>query len=375
MSHLDKPSAGRPRGLVTPVTSRLMADWAIKQVNPEALKHLPPGVLAAFNNTGDPPGERRGAHAAIEDLRRQRDEDFAQLGQALVTQNKAIDDLNAQLAAVRLGGPPGASPSPTNGRAGHLPEPLATAMGDFLKTGRPSAAMHTESGPDGGFSVTPQIAQTITQRLFSVSPIRQIARIVPLTSSDTWDELNDRTEAEALWAGERTPRGDTENPEFGKLSIIAHEMYAQPMATQKLLEDSSINVAEWLMQKVSSRFARKEGAAFVSGDGVGKPRGFLNYATAATDDDQRDWGTLQYVPSGDASGFVAATTTVLPSDCISSLIYALKPEYWQGAVFLMNRKTASVVRKWKDADGRNIWSDSLVTGQTPALMGFPVMFA
>jgi HK97 family phage major capsid protein len=368
------PSAARPRGLVAPVTSRHMGAWAINHMNPEAAKHLPPSVLGAFNNAGDPPGERRGAHAAIEDLRRQREEDFAQLGQAVIAQGKAIDELNAQLASARLGGAPGA-PSAATGRPGQMPDAIASAMGDFLKSGKPNAAMHTEANPDGGFTVTPQIASTITQRLFSVSPIRQVARIVPLTTSDTWEELNDRTEAEALWAGEREAREDTDNPQLGKLSIVAHEMYAQPKATQKLLEDSSINVAEWLIQKVSSRFSRKEGAAFVSGDGVGKPRGFLTYDTASADDESRAWGTMQYVPSGDASGFVAATTTALPGDCLADLVYSLKAEYWPGAVFLMNRKTAAVVRKWKDAEGRWLWSDSLVAGQPPTLMGFPVVFA
>jgi HK97 family phage major capsid protein len=252
MPHLDKPSAVRPRGLVTAVTGRHMAAWAMANMNPEAAKHLPPSIASVRNNAGDPPGERRGAHAAIEDLRRQRDDDFAQLGQALVAQGKAIDELNSQLASARLGGAPGA-PTAAAGRPGQMPDAIASAMGDFLKSGKPNAAMHTESNPDGGFTVTPQIASTITQRLFAVSPIRQVARIVPLTTSDTWEELNDRTEAEALWAGEREARDDTDNPQLGKLSIVAHEMYAQPKATQKLLEDSSINVAEWLIQKVTSR--------------------------------------------------------------------------------------------------------------------------
>ncbi len=41
----------------------------------------------------------------------------------------------------------------------------------------------------------------------------------------------------------------------------------------------------------------------------------------------------------------------------------------------MNRATAGVCRKLKDADGRWLWTDSLVEGQPDRLLGYPVAFS
>jgi HK97 family phage major capsid protein len=148
-----------------------------------------------------------------------------------------------------------------------------------------------------------------------------------------------------------------------------------PKASQKVLDDAALNVEDWLGNKVVSRFARQEAAAFISGNGVLKPRGILSYPTATTADATRAWGTLQHVITGHASSFIAPTTSASPADCLVDTVYSLKATYRIGARWFMNSLTAGTVRKFKDADGKFVWTDRISENQPPLLLGYPVEFA
>jgi len=218
----------------------------------------------------------------------------------------------------------------------------------------PRAGMSTGSDPDGGYSVIPTLGARLNQRIVEISPMRQIAR-VEVCSSDSFEELNDIGEAAAAWVGEAEARPDTAAPQLGKLVVPIHELYAMPKVTQRLLDDSNLDLANWLVAKCGQQFARKEGAAFVTGDGVLKPRGLLTYPTAAQDDDARPWGTIEHVASGADGAFGEDDA----ADKLIDLTYTLKAEYRPNAKWLMNRKTAAKVRKLKDDYGRFLWSVSL----------------
>ncbi|MEM9851661.1 MAG: phage major capsid protein, partial [Pseudomonadota bacterium] len=124
-----------------------------------------------------------------------------------------------------------------------------------------------------------------------------------------------------------------------------------------------------LAGRIADKFARAEGAAFISGDGADKPTGFLTYTTVAND--SWAWGNLGYVATGADGDFAAAD----PADAIVDLVYALGARYRANATFVMNSKTAGAVRKMKDADGRFLWSDGLAAGEPARLMGYPVLVA
>jgi HK97 family phage major capsid protein len=151
-----------------------------------------------------------------------------------------------------------------------------------------------------------------------------------------------------------------------------HEIYTMPKVTQKLIDTASVDVVQWLIAKSGESFALKEGTAFHTGDGVAKPRGFLSYPTASTGDATRPWGTIQYIATTSSGAFPASSTTVNPADVLVNVQSALKAQYRAGAVWLMNRTTAGVARKLKDAEGRHVWVDSLVQGQPSLLLGHPV---
>jgi HK97 family phage major capsid protein len=142
------------------------------------------------------------------------------------------------------------------------------------------------------------------------------------------------------------------------------ELYAMPAATATLLEDSAIDIGEWIAKEIDAVFAAQEGTAFVSGDGNNKPKGFLSYT--AVDNGSWSWGNLGYVPTGAAGAFPASD----PSDVLIDLVYALKAGYRQNGVFVMNRKTQAAVRKFKDSTGNYLWQPPATAGGRASLFGF-----
>jgi len=282
-----------------------------------------------------------------------------------------IADVASRQAGQMLSGSGPAVPMDGNTHA------VSAALRSFIRNGDdsplaeltgPRAGMSTGSDPDGGYSVIPTLGARLNQRIVEISPMRQIARI-EICSSDSFEELNDIGEAAAAWVGEAEARPDTATPQLGKLTVPVHELYAMPKVTQRLLDDSSLNLAAWLVAKCGQQFARKEGQAFITGDGILKPRGLLTYPTAAQDDDARPWGTIEHVASGADGAFGEADA----ADKLVDLVYALKADYRPNAKWLMSRRTAATIRKLKADDDRFLWSDSLAAGQPDMLLGFPVV--
>jgi HK97 family phage major capsid protein len=226
-------------------------------------------------------------------------------------------------------------------------------------------ALSMASNPDGGFLVPPEIERRIGERLFNISPIRSLAT-VRIISSNVYKKPMMATGAAAGWVRETDARAQTATPTLDELSFPAMELYAMPAATANLLEDSAVNIDEWLAQEVDRVFAVQEGAAFVTGDGNNKPKGFLSYTTAANA--SWTWGKIGYVPSGVAGAFPASN----PSDVLIDLIIAVKAGYRQNAVFAMNRQTQSVIRKFKDTTGNYLWQPPATPTGRASLMNFPL---
>jgi HK97 family phage major capsid protein len=254
-------------------------------------------------------------------------------------------------------------------------QPHKKAFGAYLRHGDDEAlrgltlegkALSTAVPGDGGFLVNPQMADTVKSMLVATGSIRSIASVVTVESSN-YDVLIDRSDVGAGWITETGSVTETATPLIERISIRLHQLAAMPKASQRLLDDSAFDVEGWLAEKIASRFIRSESAAFVNGDGVDKPKGFLlpPKVTNAT----WTWGNLGYVASGAAADF--PTTNAV--DCIVNLVYALAAPYRANATFVMNSKTAGAVRKMKDADGRFMWADGLAVAEPPRLMGYRVL--
>jgi HK97 family phage major capsid protein len=221
------------------------------------------------------------------------------------------------------------------------------------------------SNPDGGYLVTPEKGGIIATRLFDTSPMRQYAT-VQVISSDSYDIIADNDEAAAGWVGETEARSETATPSVDKLSIPVHEIYAEPRATQKLLDDSEVDVEGWLAAKVADKFARIENDAFINGNGSGKPKGILSYST--TTSAAYSASALQYISSG-SNGSVGTN-----ADKMLDLMYALKAGYRQQAALFCPRALIKQLRQLKLTD-KYLWSESLAAGQPATFNGYPIVEA
>ncbi len=231
-------------------------------------------------------------------------------------------------------------------------------------------AMSVGSDADGGYLVTPDTTGRMVKKIFETSDIRRIANVQGI-STDKLEGMEDLEEAGAGWVGETESRSETSTPKLGEWEIPVHEMYAEPRATQKLLDDASVDVEAWLGDKVGMRFGRIENSAFVTGNGIRKPRGFASYETALDDGNGVAWGKIGYVLSGGNGTFAASN----PADRIHDLVGLLKAAYLAGAVFVTKRQVITLIRKFKDGQGQYLWQPSLVLGEPEQLAGYPIVRA
>lgn len=224
-------------------------------------------------------------------------------------------------------------------------------------------ALQVGVDPNGGYTVFPEISSQMEMRLFESDPIRQLASVQGI-STDALEMIEDYDELNVGWEGETAANGETSTPKFNKIRISTDTMAARPRATQTLLDDSSINIESWLSNKLADKFGRFESAAFVSGDGVSKPRGFLtynNYTTAGTD----EFGKIEQIPVGTPANTIDA-------DKLINMRYSLIEQYLNRGTWLMNRLTVRDILKLKDGMGNYLWQPGLSANSPSMLLGLPV---
>ncbi len=226
-------------------------------------------------------------------------------------------------------------------------------------------ALSVTSDPDGGYLVPEQTEVEIGRRLAEISPIREISSVRQV-SSTVYKKPFSTNGAATGWVGETDVRPQTSTPTLAELQFPTMELYAMPAATSTLLDDSAVNIDQWIAEEVQTVFAEQEGQAFVAGDGVNKPRGFLNYTNVA--DGSWSWGNIGYIATGTAGGFDATS----PGDAMIDAIYALRAGYRANGHWVMNRRTQAEIRKIKDADGNYIWHPGTQPGGKASLMNFPI---
>ncbi len=315
-----------------------------------------PSALRAVRANTDAGAVLRDLSAAFADFRAKSESRVAAL-EAELTETRA--EVAGRHAAAVIGGGSGSAPL-TDRRA-------LASFGEVLR-GR--AEMSGVVGPSGGYAVPLEIDSIVTEQVADLSPIRGVAQVVTTASAAYRRLVNVRGTASG-WAAERDDRAETATPNMAAIEPPSGELYALAVVTNEFLEDSAFDVRNFLASNVATEFAVQEGVAFVSGDGIKKPAGILAAPTAATKDHVRPFGTLEHVGTGNATGFDATD----PADSLHDLVTALRPGYrvGQGVAWAMNSRTAGVVRKMKDAEGRYLWQSSMGLGQPNTMLGYPVV--
>ena len=222
---------------------------------------------------------------------------------------------------------------------------------------------------DGGHAVPKQIDALISAALRKMNPIRAISQVVQ-TRSAGYRKLITTGGTASGWVSEVAARPPPTRPTFNEIAPPTGELYANPAASQAMLDDAGFDLEAWLANEIATEFARAEGAAFVNGTGTNQPRGFLGAPTSTANDSARPFGTLQFIGTGNAT-----TLGTNPETKLIDLVHAVRPGHRQGAVWVMNSTVLAEIRKMKAADGNFLWQPGIAMGQPDRLIGYPVVEA
>lgn len=277
-----------------------------------------------------------------------------------------VDEVKARLDKVAR-----AAARPALGGSAPESQEVKGFVNGYLRRGRvPEVKSINSATPgEGGYAVPQSIDQMIVRELIEISPIRSLAQVVQ-TGTSGYRKLVATGGTASGWVSEVAARPETDAPNFSEIAPPSGDLFANPAASQTMLDDAAFDIETWLANEIAIEFARAEGAAFVSGTGTNQPEGFLTAANSTAEDGVRPFGTVQYIGSGDAAGFDGA-----PEAKLIDLIHSLKAGHRQGATFVMNSSTLATVRKLKTSDGAFLWQPGLVDGQPDRLLGYPVVEA
>jgi len=344
------------------------------------MKHIAPGAFALANplaarpravvtapraDASDPKKMLADLQAAFEDFKKANDEKLKAKADVVLDEKveridaavgnfqAAIDDLNARIAAAQL-----------NSGERKLRDPeYSDAFAAHFAKGSVNAALNKGADDEGGYLAPVEWDRTILDKLVEVSPMRQIAQVQNISTAGFKKLVNLRGTGSG-WVGEAAARPETATPEFGPLTFTPGELYANPAATQQLLDDAEVDLEAWLAAEVETEFAYQEGVAFVSGNGTNKPYGFLTYVTGAAN--------AAVHPLGAIALKTAASATAVTADEIIDLVYLLPQAMTQNARFVLNRSVQGTVRKLKDGQNNYLWQPSFQLGQPAQLAGYPI---
>jgi HK97 family phage major capsid protein len=288
------------------------------------------------------------------------------INSAITEQKAALDRLALQQMRPHMGA-----------ERPRVPDERREAFGAYVRKGDASALARLEvkgdqlaAGTDaeGGYLVPDETERRIDTLLAEISPIRSIATVRQIAGASFRQPVS-RNGFASGWASETGSRVQTDAADLSLVEFPAMELYAMPAATQTLLDDALVDVDAWVAEEVQHAFAGQEGAAFVAGDGSGKPKGFLAYTKIA--DASWAWDKIGFVLSGAAGAFDEDA----PADRLIDLAYAPKQIYRANGRFVMNRATEAAIRKLKDGEGNYIWQPGAAAGQPASLLGYPVVEA
>jgi HK97 family phage major capsid protein len=228
-------------------------------------------------------------------------------------------------------------------------------------------ALHTELNPEGGYLVLPEHERSpLRTFLTELSMMRQRALVREISTSELVQPMRTGG-AQAGWTAERTdPRPETSTPTLGLDKYATMELYAMPAATQIMLDDAIIDIEAWLAEEIAEAFDLQESDAWFNGNGTTQPRGLMTYPFVTP----ANWvhGSFRFRVTGAASNFAATN----PGDALINQMQELKSGHRKNASWLMTRATVGEVRKFKDTTGQYLWQPSLVAGQPPTLLAYPV---
>ena len=211
-------------------------------------------------------------------------------------------------------------------------------------------ALQVGTDSEGGFLVPDEYERTLIQALEEENKLRSLCKVIRTSSGDRKIPLV-ASHGTASWVDEEGVIPESDDS-FGMISLGAHKVASIIKVSDELLQDSVFDVESYIAAEFARRVGDAEEAAFINGDGAGKPIGMLHDTNGA------------------ATGVTAASATALAADELIDLVYSLKAPYRKRARFLFNDQTIKALRKLKDGNGQFLWQPGLQAGQPNTLLGY-----
>ena len=217
-------------------------------------------------------------------------------------------------------------------------------------------ALTVSNDSTGGYLAPPEYVRELIKDVTEISPIRSIARIRSTGARSIQVPKRTGTFA-AQWVAESGTRSETTGYNVGLEELPAHEQYALVDISEQDLEDSVFDLEAEMQSEFAEQFAKAEGAAFVSGNAVGKPEGFMTNSSVSSID--------------------SGSNTAITADNLITLVHNIKSDYGRNGTFVFNRSTLAAVRKLKDTAGQYVFQAgmSLQGGVTNTILGQPYVEA
>lgn len=203
---------------------------------------------------------------------------------------------------------------------------------------------------EGGYLVPDEFERQLVQKLVDINAFRSIAHVIQTANGDHKIPVVS-TEGSASWADENGTVADTDTV-FGQVSLSAFKLATTIKVSEELLNDSVFNIEAYIASEFARRIGNAEEAAFLAGNGTGKPTGIFN---------------------GTPDGVTAVAATTFTADELIDLFYALRAPYRKNATWILNDATIKTIRKLKTSDGQYLWQPSIVAGQPDMLLNRPLL--
>jgi len=291
------------------------------------------------------------------------DAKIAKLNDVITANGKQIDELSKK--ANRLGpAGEGSSAEQEEHKRAFLLYARKGIEGNLREIERKT--MNSTSDPDGGYLVIPELDRVIDRVVPTISAMARVANVVTI-GSRAYQKRVQTTGMTATWPGEGATSGETTAPTFSQIEVVAHPIEVEPWVNNETLEDADIDLSSLLANEAAIAFGEGEGLTFISGNGVGKPRGLTAYTVVANA--SYAWGSIGYIASGKSAAFAS----VAPADKILDLQHALKAQYRPGARWMVSDAVLNQIRQMKDGSGSYyLWQPDPAAGFGGRMLGSPV---
>lgn len=276
---------------------------------------------------------------------------------ARLERQEALDaELNKPVNTPLTGKPMSGTNAGGNTKTGRASDAYKANFWNVMRSKAPMPqvvnALQVGVDTEGGYLVPDEYERTLVEALEEENIFRKLANVISTSSGERKIPVV-ASKGSANWIDEEGPYVESDDS-FGQVTIGAHKLGTTIKISEELLNDSVFPLESYIAREFARRIGAREEEAFFTGDGNGKPLGFLAEAGGAD------------------VGITAASATAITADELIDLFYSLRVSYRKKAVWLLNDSTVKAIRKLKDSTGQYLWQPSLTAGTPDMLLGRPV---